>query len=183
MPARSTTYYDVVLTELFRLTIALSRWKPSWPRLRRSCGRSSNAICTATASALTGRLIAKPSKVFAVHIVPLLPLLPLACLPTTASHLHAGNPFGPFWDGFGIDFVGDREVPYGMTPAQWKSTLSPSDHLVVAMRGAPAAFPVRAEHRELAQYVEWNPTTRRQAEATIAQLLQRPFVSAHLRVG
>eukprot|EP00730_Choanoeca_flexa_P002022 TRINITY_DN10879_c0_g1_i1.p1 TRINITY_DN10879_c0_g1~~TRINITY_DN10879_c0_g1_i1.p1 ORF type:complete len:369 (+),score=61.15 TRINITY_DN10879_c0_g1_i1:20-1126(+) len=98
-------------------------------------------------------------------------------------HTKQGNPFGPFWDEFGVDFVGDREVPYGIAPSEWQAHMPPSKHFVVAMRGAPASFPVRPEHRALAQYVEFSADATREANDYIDGALKRPVLAAHLRVG
>jgi hypothetical protein len=50
-------------------------------------------------------------------------------------HTKQGNPFGPFWDGFQVDFVGDRGVRYGMSAYQWSQEVAPAQHPVVAMSG------------------------------------------------
>ena len=91
-----------------------------------------------------------------------------------------GNPFGPFWDAFHIDFLGDRGIPPG---AALGEALPPRVHFVVAMRGAPASFPEKPEHRQIARYIDWTATRHAAADAWIARHLPRPLVAAHLRAG
>lgn len=93
-----------------------------------------------------------------------------------------GNPFGPFWDAFHVNFVGDRGIDYGMSPVRWSTELAPQQHPVVAMPGAPARFPVQPEHRELAQYVEWSDSFAAQKQDIVSSM-QGPILAAHIRAG
>eukprot|EP00048_Salpingoeca_helianthica_P022799 m.20423 g.20423 ORF g.20423 m.20423 type:complete len:385 (-) comp7833_c0_seq1:36-1190(-) len=91
-----------------------------------------------------------------------------------------GSPFGPFWDHFSVDFV--RDV--GITPSfDAHPELTPLSHPVIALRGAPAAFPVEVFHRYLQRYVVWNQERVEIANSYIDTHLARPFVAAHARVG
>ncbi|GIX83405.1 GDP-fucose protein O-fucosyltransferase 1 [Caerostris extrusa] len=87
-----------------------------------------------------------------------------------SDHCNAkdGNPFGPFWDTFDVNF---DQYPPDLFP-------------VIAFTGAPATFPVRAEDRQLQQYLEWSDLILKEAKAFIASMVPRgPFIGIHLRNG
>ncbi|XP_068677899.1 GDP-fucose protein O-fucosyltransferase 1-like isoform X3 [Montipora foliosa] len=73
-----------------------------------------------------------------------------------------GNPFKPFWDELGVDF--DEKIVYHLgTRVQdpyerdkWKKEFPPSNHPVLAFRGAPASFPVEEQNRQV-QVFHLNP--------------------------
>ena len=60
----------------------------------------------------------------------------------------------------------------------------PTEHPVLAFKGAPARFPVIREHRSLHQYLKWSKNMNQQAEDYITTQLQgQPYISVHLRMG
>ena len=60
----------------------------------------------------------------------------------------------------------------------------PTEHPVLAFKGAPARFPVIREHRSLHQYLKWSKNMNQQAEDYInTQLQGQPYISVHLRMG
>uniref|UniRef100_A0A0B7A674 GDP-fucose protein O-fucosyltransferase 1 n=1 Tax=Arion vulgaris TaxID=1028688 RepID=A0A0B7A674_9EUPU len=102
-----------------------------------------------------------------------------------------GNPFGPFWDWFHIDF--DESVIFGplfydiqMTTAvaEWTETYPSKDYPVLAFVGPPAAFPVSQYHIKLQRYVKWSHNYSKLADEFIQQNIpHRPFLGIHLRNG
>ena len=102
-----------------------------------------------------------------------------------------GNPFGPFWDTFGIDF--DRSVAYGPlhydvhnteVAADWSRRYPPSEYPVLAFTGAPASYPVQAENVKLSKFLVYNDEMVGRGDAFIRENLARgPFIGIHLRNG
>lgn len=108
----------------------------------------------------------------------------------TGCQAKDGNPFGPFWDNFNIEFVGD--VYYGDIPGgyylssyksieEWKLRFPVKDYPVLAFTSAPGHFPAREKDRYLQKYIRWSSKITSQAKKFIDTYLSRPFVGIHLR--
>ncbi|ELT90125.1 hypothetical protein CAPTEDRAFT_1241 [Capitella teleta] len=102
-------------------------------------------------------------------------------------HMKTGNPFGPFWDGFNIDF--DQEQPYHISYydsdiSKWNDLYPVSRYPVLAMRGAPAPFPMIAADRPLQKYLVFSDRIREEADKYIEDHFSgQKFVGIHLRNG
>lgn len=59
-----------------------------------------------------------------------------------------------------------------------------SKYPVVALKGAPAKFPMKPEHHDLQQYLQWSDDIRLQAQSYIDQYFRgEKYVGIHLRNG
>uniref|UniRef100_A0A1B6CCN0 GDP-fucose protein O-fucosyltransferase 1 n=1 Tax=Clastoptera arizonana TaxID=38151 RepID=A0A1B6CCN0_9HEMI len=102
-----------------------------------------------------------------------------------------GNPFGPFWDTFNVDFVDSEfyfplhyDVHHSDMKEKWNSKYTPEKWPVLAFTGAPASFPVQIENRDLHQFLKWNPEILQQVEMYIKNELPKGgFIGIHLRNG
>ncbi|RNA04541.1 GDP-fucose O-fucosyltransferase 1, partial [Brachionus plicatilis] len=74
-----------------------------------------------------------------------------------------GNPFGPYWDYFGVDF--DKSEFYGPLSfdplfekhrLEWTNKFPADKYTVLAFTGAPGAFPVAETNVPLQKYVKWS---------------------------
>jgi len=109
--------------------------------------------------------------------------------PTTPQCKHKeGNPFGPFWDSFGVDFDSFRgyNMLYNADPhtiSRWNTLFPPSTHPVLALNGAPANFPVNPEHRSLQRFWKWNNKMQTKRDNYVNSTLTKPYVGIHMRNG
>lgn len=107
-------------------------------------------------------------------------------------HAKEGNPFGPFWNEFNVDFV-DSEF---FAPLhydtwhdkslidKWHANYPASDWPVLAFTGAPASFPVQKENIPIQKHLIW--TEKMQLEATNwvkTTLPKGAYLGIHLRNG
>lgn len=107
-------------------------------------------------------------------------------------HAKEGNPFGPFWDEFQIDFVGSEffaPLNYDTFHSpnmidKWHSKYPSAEWPVLAFTGAPASFPVQAENVKLQKYLVWTDQLQATASDWIkANLPKGAFIGIHLRNG
>lgn len=102
-----------------------------------------------------------------------------------------GNPFGPFWDEFNIDFVASEffgplnyDVHHGMSVTQWQDRFPAYDFPVLAFTGAPGSFPVQRENAALQRYFRFSTAVTKAAKDFIAKSVPRgAFIGIHLRNG
>ncbi|XP_031632687.1 GDP-fucose protein O-fucosyltransferase 1 [Contarinia nasturtii] len=107
-------------------------------------------------------------------------------------HAKEGNPFGPFWDEFKIDFIGSEffaPLHYDVWHTaglidKWHQKYPANKWPVLAFTGAPASFPVQKENIALQKYLVW--TDEMQSKATNWIKLNLPkgaYLAIHLRNG
>jgi peptide-O-fucosyltransferase len=104
----------------------------------------------------------------------------------TKCGMKEGNPFYNFWDELGVDgFVKDIRIDFGyQSYPRWKSTFPPSLYPVIALKGAPASFPMHSSHRHYQKYMEWSDTITDEVNHYINKTFQNEkFVGIHLRNG
>ncbi|XP_070170424.1 GDP-fucose protein O-fucosyltransferase 1 [Polyergus mexicanus] len=102
-----------------------------------------------------------------------------------------GNPFGPFWDTYNIDFVRSEfygplhyDVYHTNMKVQWRKHYPAATWPVLAFTGAPGSFPVQFENKHLQKCLNWNNDMLNKAKAFIKQKLPKgAFVGIHLRNG
>jgi peptide-O-fucosyltransferase len=101
-----------------------------------------------------------------------------------------GNPFGPFWNYAGVEFIGDEYhgpigdgYDLGRTAArqEWQTKYPSHKFPVLSFVSAPAPFPIRAEDRPLQKYLKWKPRIMNKAIKFVKENLSRPFIGVHLR--
>ncbi|KAK9509971.1 hypothetical protein O3M35_004851 [Rhynocoris fuscipes] len=102
-----------------------------------------------------------------------------------------GNPFGPFWDNYNIDFVDSEfygplhyDVHHSDMGRQWNEKYPSNLYPVLAFAGAPASFPVQEENKVLQKYLVWSDNVAKEAEDFVKNNLPRgSFIAIHLRNG
>lgn len=96
-----------------------------------------------------------------------------------------GNPFGPFWDGLGVDF--NSTITYSTSyqdPEMWKTKFPVDIYPVLALKGAPASFPMKVEHHQLQQYLLWSHSIKTKGQDYIQKNFpDMKFIGLHLRNG
>ncbi|KAE9548071.1 hypothetical protein FO519_008714 [Halicephalobus sp. NKZ332] len=102
-----------------------------------------------------------------------------------------GNPFGPFWDHSGINFVRDEyysekvasgtDIGRWTAKKEWDESYPPSEFPVIAFTGSPGSFPIKDEDRYIQKYLKFRPRITDKAIKFIKENLPRPFVGIHLR--
>ncbi|XP_015519245.2 GDP-fucose protein O-fucosyltransferase 1 [Neodiprion pinetum] len=110
---------------------------------------------------------------------------------TGSCNAKDGNPFGPFWDTFDVEFVGSEfygplhyDVHHSDMVYQWSRKYPSSYWPVLAFTGAPASFPVQMENKKLQKCVGWNDKIADQAKSFVKNHLPRgAYVGIHLRNG
>lgn len=102
-----------------------------------------------------------------------------------------GNPFGPFWDTFDIEF--DRSEFYSPLfhdtknlhdMERWKERYPPEKYPVLAFTGAPAHFPVEQHHTGLQKHVQWSDSINEKVDKFIEENIgTEQYLGIHLRLG
>ncbi|CAB0035734.1 unnamed protein product [Trichogramma brassicae] len=102
-----------------------------------------------------------------------------------------GNPFGPFWDTFDVDFVESEfynplnfDVYHNSMDYLWRKKYTSAKWPVLAFTGAPASFPVQLENKNYQKYLVWNDQMLSSAKQFIkSKLPPGAFIGIHLRNG
>ncbi|XP_031555037.1 GDP-fucose protein O-fucosyltransferase 1-like [Actinia tenebrosa] len=98
-----------------------------------------------------------------------------------------GNPFGPFWNHFKINFNDYREhtgLLWNPMNDEWNSRFPVAEYPVIALMGAPGSFPCEKQNRWLQKFVKWSAAMNKRADKFIKNVLpEGPFVGIHLRNG
>ena len=102
-----------------------------------------------------------------------------------------GNPFGPFWDTFNIDFDGSQffgplsfDTKQANVANQWNTRFPKNKYPVLPFTGAPAAFPVLSENGKLTKYMEWSEAFDNTANSYINnEMAGEEFLGVHIRSG
>lgn len=110
---------------------------------------------------------------------------------TNSCDAKEGNPFGPFWDTYKIDFVNSSfygplhfDVHHSDIKNKWIEKYSAVDWPVLAFTGAPATFPVQVDNKDLQKCLVWNDKMSNAAKNFIKDKLPRgAFLGIHLRNG
>lgn len=103
----------------------------------------------------------------------------------------SGNPFGPFWDTFNIEFKKSEfyaplhyDIHNDDMVKKWKIRYPSNVWPVLAFTGAPASFPVQKENVGLQKYLTWNDNIQNKAKKFIKENISKGgFIGIHLRNG
>uniref|UniRef100_A0A8W8LG30 GDP-fucose protein O-fucosyltransferase 1 n=1 Tax=Magallana gigas TaxID=29159 RepID=A0A8W8LG30_MAGGI len=102
-----------------------------------------------------------------------------------------GNPFGPFWDTFDIDFDASEfyeplsfDTSNRFEVKRWQEKYPPDRFPVLAFKGAPAHFPVEQRNLLLQKYVVWSDKMIKKADDLISKSFNNEkYMGIHLRLG
>ncbi len=103
-----------------------------------------------------------------------------------------GNPFGPFWDEFSVNFVSSQtygplhyDVHRTNVADEWMKKFPANEWPVLAFTGAPAAFPVQEDNVYIQRFLRWNRVMTGKGEEFIKKHLatRGKFIGIHLRNG
>lgn len=104
--------------------------------------------------------------------------------------LKEGSPFGPFWDELGVDFVDSiytglgYDVHISAVADDWLNKFPANQHPVIALRGAPARFPVLPHNRHLHKLLKWSePILSMATDYLESEMQGRAYIGLHLRIG
>uniref|UniRef100_A0A914V590 GDP-fucose protein O-fucosyltransferase 1 n=1 Tax=Plectus sambesii TaxID=2011161 RepID=A0A914V590_9BILA len=106
---------------------------------------------------------------------------PIAC------EVKDGNPFKNFWDELNVDFskIVGHSLNY-QEPQTWIDTYDPENYPVIALKGAPASFPMRSEHIPLQQFLHFSEGIQEEATDILMRHFgstETDYVAVHLRNG
>lgn len=103
-----------------------------------------------------------------------------------------GNPFGPYWSKFNVDFDYDQffgplgfDLQFGDDLIKWKERYSSDEYPVLAFAGAPGSFPVAEKNVHLQKYLKWSDLMNNKAEKYLNEINKKDekIIGIHLRNG
>lgn len=103
-----------------------------------------------------------------------------------------GNPFGPFWNTFNVDFSDStfyEPLNYDVARSpnmlhKWNKKYPADDWPVLCFTGAPASFPIQLENIGLQKHLVWSTKIDKAARKFIKNSLPKgAFLGIHLRNG
>ena len=117
----------------------------------------------------------------------------MARFESTNCSAKEGNPFGPYWDRFGVDFDTDEfygplgyDTTFKNDKEEWNAKYPANKYPVLAFTGAPGSFPVQEKNVVLQKYLKWSDFIDEKAQHFIDKFKNQPdekFIAIHLRNG
>lgn len=103
----------------------------------------------------------------------------------------SGNPSGPFWEHYGVDFVGAElhapllydTVRVPDLSRKWSKRYPADKWPVIAFAGSPAPYPVLPENAGLQRYFRWSEQVLERGRLLRQRLSPGRYLAAHLRIG
>lgn len=88
------------------------------------------------------------------------------CWGQQECQMHFGNPSNQFWDQLGVkNFTNSLNFDLDFTETdRWMSDYPAYKYPVIALKGAPATFPIRPEHRGNQEFMVWSDEINAQVE-------------------
>jgi peptide-O-fucosyltransferase len=113
---------------------------------------------------------------------------------TETCNAKEGNPFGPYWDNFNVDFKYNRfHAPLLFESSDvegWLEKYPASKYPVLAFTGVPGEFPVRPHNAHLQKYLQWSELINNEADRVLDQMKKSEidedepeFIAIHMRNG
>ncbi|XP_065904125.1 GDP-fucose protein O-fucosyltransferase 1-like isoform X1 [Dysidea avara] len=100
-----------------------------------------------------------------------------------------GNPYRPFWNQLGVEFVDSiytglsYDVHIPSVADDWMNKFPARQHLVIALRRAPARFPLLPHNRHLHKLLRWSAhITSIATEHVRAHMDTSPYLGLHFRI-
>jgi peptide-O-fucosyltransferase len=97
-----------------------------------------------------------------------------------------GNPGTNFWDELGVDRFTKSEI-FDFTYHEidkWKNNYPPQKYPVIALKGAPATYPILKSDRSNQKYLKWSKEIDKQVDDIINENFRNEkFIGIHLRNG
>ncbi|CAF3753219.1 unnamed protein product [Rotaria socialis] len=105
--------------------------------------------------------------------------------PKSECQMKDGNPFESFWNELNVSFVDTTtyQLHYDeYSVNQWQKLFPADRYPVLALKGAPASYPMLAEHRQLQKYMTWSEQIMDEVRQHQKKLFNNePYIGIHLR--